>query len=163
LARVHVVVDQPAMAGLVPTLILVANRSDLPRRYQLPLQRGGCCLVWARTVEAAAALSEGGDPDLLILDLEPPVQGLRKLSQIRAHPTLRTVPLIVLGAYRDMEDIRQGLALGACDYLIRDETSPSLLARRARSWLAGAAKPTLHLLSPRPAMADGPPSAPAWL
>jgi CheY-like chemotaxis protein len=110
-------------------------------------------VVEAATVEAAAALSRGVRPDLVILDLGPASSGgLRVLHELKADPRMGNAPLVLLGAFADLEDIREGLRLGARDYLIRGETTPSLVARRLRSWLDDPARRALSRRSLRPAI-----------
>jgi CheY-like chemotaxis protein len=108
-------------------------------------------VIDASTVEAAAALSQGHRLDLVILDLGPSaLGGLAMLRQLKADPHLGGAPLVLVGAFDDLDDIREGLKLGARDYLIRGETTPSLVARRVRSWLDAPARRALSRRSSRP-------------
>src|ERR1700680_1467001 len=110
----------------------------LPRDYSV---------IDASTVEAAVALTQGHRLALVILDLGPSaLGGLAMLRQLKADPVLGIAPLVLFGAYEDMSAIRQGLRLGARDYLIRGETTPALVARRVRSWLDD---PAMRALSRR--------------
>jgi CheY-like chemotaxis protein len=106
----------------------------------------------ASSVEAAAALSRGHPFDLVILDLGPPAGGgLEILRLLKADPRLGTAAVVLVGTFEDMWAIRQGLQLGARDYLIRGETTPALVARRLRSWLDQPAKRAMRRRAARPA------------
>jgi DNA-binding NarL/FixJ family response regulator len=73
-------------------------------------------VVEAATAEAAAALSRGVRPNLVILDLGPASsEGLSVLRELKAEPRLGSAPLVLLGDFDDLEDIREGLRLGARD------------------------------------------------
>jgi CheY-like chemotaxis protein len=122
-------IDQP-----VGVIFLAADgTASLQDELRLP---GDYSVIYASTVEAAVALSKGHRLDLVILDLGPSaLEGLAVLRQLKADPVLGIAPLVLFGAFEDMSAIRQGLQLGARDYLIRGETTPSLVARRLRSWL----------------------------
>jgi DNA-binding response OmpR family regulator len=76
-------------------------------------------------------LAESEAPDIIILDLElPDMSGFEVLKQIRPFSS---VPIIVLTARAEEEDIVKGLESGADDYMLKPCGQLELLARvRAR-------------------------------
>lgn len=57
-------------------------------------------------------------PDLILLDLNlPRMNGREVLERIRATPSLRTVPVVVLTTSRRQEDVEQMYAAGANTYM----------------------------------------------
>jgi CheY-like chemotaxis protein len=131
----------PLVAARLPEIdepvavIFIAAGGAVPHRDQFRLPRD-YSVIDTSTVEAAIALSQGHRLDLVILDLGPSAaEGLDTLRQLRADPRLGRAPLVLVGAFEDMGVLRQGLQIGARDYLIRGETTPALVARRVRSWL----------------------------
>jgi two-component system response regulator len=57
-------------------------------------------------------------PDLILLDLNlPRMNGREVLEQIRATPSLRAVPVVVLTTSRRREDVEQMYAAGANTYI----------------------------------------------
>ncbi|KJH70779.1 response regulator [Aliterella atlantica] len=67
-------------------------------------------------------------PDLIICDvMMPEVDGYEVLSALRQVPTTATIPFIFLTAMADKADIRQGMDLGADDYLTKPFTRAELL------------------------------------
>src|SRR6266508_6139770 len=57
-------------------------------------------------------------PDLVLLDIMMPVfDGFAVLSQIKADPRLRDIPVIVISAANDLESVVKGIQQGAEDYL----------------------------------------------
>ena len=77
-----------------------------------------------------AALAE--PPDLILSDIMMPgLDGFGLLSQLRARPETRTVPVIFLSARAGEESRVEGLGAGADDYLIKPFTARELLARVA--------------------------------
>lgn len=132
------------------SVVFIAAEAVVSPRHELRLP-SDYAVIDASTVEAAAALSRGHRLDLVILDLGPSaLGGLAMLRQLKADPQLGGAPLVLFGAFEDLDDIREGLRLGARDYLIRGETTPSLVARRMRSWLDDPAKRALSRRSSRP-------------
>ena len=90
-----------------------------------------------RTTDGAEAirLAEQHTFDLILLDVEmPTLDGLAACRGLRADPRLETVPIIMLTARSGEEDMAEGFAQGATDYL----TKPFAIAQfraRVRSWL----------------------------
>ena len=69
-------------------------------------------------------------PDLLILDLKmPELDGLGVLRHLRGDPELKSLPVIILTALGDEQDVLRGFSLGADDYLAKP-FSPAELAVR---------------------------------
>jgi two-component system, sensor histidine kinase and response regulator len=67
-------------------------------------------------------------PDLIICDIMmPEVDGYEVLNHLRENPDTETIPLILLSAKSSQIDIRQGIELGADDYLTKPFTRAELL------------------------------------
>ena len=88
--------------------------------------------------EAMATL-EQQRPDLLLLDLMmPQLSGFEVLKQVREHPKLKHLPVIILTASSDQHDKLRALDLGATDFLAKPVDS-SELRLRVRNTLAAKA------------------------
>lgn len=67
-------------------------------------------------------------PDLIICDvMMPELDGYGVLKILRQQPTTSTIPFIFLTAKCDKADVRQGMELGADDYLTKPFTRAELL------------------------------------
>lgn len=67
-------------------------------------------------------------PDLIICDvMMPELDGYGVLNALRENPSTATIPFIFLTAKATKEDIRQGMQLGASDYLNKPFTRDELL------------------------------------
>ena len=74
----------------------------------------------------AAALAKR--PDVIICDITMPVMdGHQVLRRIRDYPETAAVPFVFLTARAQREDVREGMALGADDYLTKPFTRQELL------------------------------------
>ena len=92
----------------------------------------------------AAAVSDGGSclrrieselPDLLLLDVNmPDMSGLEVLAAVREHFTHDALPVILVTALGESEDVVAGLNAGANDYVIKPVNLPVLMARMS-VWL----------------------------
>jgi len=74
-----------------------------------------------------AALRDHGVPDAMCFDVElPDGDGFDLLTYVRHHHRLALVPVIMLTAHGDPEQIRKGLALGADGYLPKPYSKSTL-------------------------------------
>ena len=82
--------------------------------------------------EAALAAAGIYRPDLIVSDvMMPKLDGLELLRRLRAEPTTRGLPVILLSARAGEERRIEGLAAGADDYLIKPFSAAELRARVA--------------------------------
>ncbi|MCC5949268.1 MAG: response regulator [Nitriliruptoraceae bacterium] len=69
-------------------------------------------------------------PDLIVCDINmPTMDGFTFVEHLRADATHRWLPLIFLTTRRGLDDVVQGLALGADDYVTKPFEASELLAR----------------------------------
>jgi diguanylate cyclase len=68
-------------------------------------------------------------PDLILCDIMmPEIDGYEVLDSVRQNPLLATIPFIFLTSKGTKEDFRQGMELGADDYLTKPFTRKELFA-----------------------------------
>lgn len=59
-------------------------------------------------------------PTLILLDLKlPKVDGLEVLRQLKSHPQLRSIPIVVLTSSAEDKDIQRAYTLGANSYIVK--------------------------------------------
>ena len=102
------------------------NRDMLSRR----LQRKGCDVTVADDGELALELIRDHQFDLVLLDvMMPGLNGLEVLKTLRETHTAIDLPIIMVTALRESEDIVKALTLGANDYVTKPLDFPVVLAR----------------------------------
>jgi adenylate cyclase len=102
------------------------NRNMLVRR----LQRLGYEVDSAEGGATALTQLDSGSYDLLLLDVTMPgIGGLEVLERLRAHDRLRHLPVIVLSAVDDLDQIAACIQMGADDFLPKPFDSTILRAR----------------------------------
>lgn len=84
--------------------------------------------------EVMAGLNRREFPDLIVCDLMMPgVNGFELLQRLRAQPETEVIPFVFLTGQGDNSAFRQGMALGADDFLTKPfQTSELIQAIRAR-------------------------------
>jgi CheY-like chemotaxis protein len=100
-------------------LILIAD--DRPTSRELlrtVLERAGYDVIEAEDGEAALEQARSSNPDLILLDMQmPKLDGYGVLTQLRADPRFRELPVLALTASAMMGDREKILASGFTDYL----------------------------------------------
>ena len=112
--------------------ILVVDDDDALREMVgLVLSSNGYQPVFASDGISAVEVFKQSSPDLVLLDIMLPGQsGIDVCNQIRA---VSGVPIIMLTAKSDTEDVVVGLEAGADDYVVKPHNGAELVARvRAR-------------------------------
>ena len=85
--------------------------------------------------EAAIAGAPGLTPDVLLLDfMMPGMSGDQLLARLRENVSLRTVPAIFMTARAQPGEVRDLVAKGACDVIVKP-FDPVLLAVQIKSIL----------------------------
>jgi serine phosphatase RsbU (regulator of sigma subunit) len=75
------------------------------------------------------------NPDMILLDIMMPVMnGFEMLSQLKAEPDWRDIPVVIISAMTDMGSVVRGIELGADDYLPKP-FNPTLLEARINAGL----------------------------
>jgi len=87
-------------------------------------------LVQARTGEEAIRKAKQERPDLILLDLVmPDKNGYEVCAALRADPTLRTVPIVLLTGTFEPFDKDQGVRAGANDFVTKPFESQVLVSK----------------------------------
>ena len=122
--HILLVEDDPAVAGM----------------YKLKLEMEGYRVTIAGDGEEGLRVAREQRPQLIFLDVRlPKLDGMSVLEAMRGDDRTRHIPVLILSNYGEPPLIERGLRLGAREYLLKSETTPSGVAARARSYTAGGA------------------------
>jgi two-component system phosphate regulon response regulator PhoB len=111
--RILVVDDDAALQKLVTTLIKRAGME---------------AIAATNAAEAVDVLKQRPLPDIIVLDLMlPDVSGIQFLKQMRTKAVFDELPVIILSALADPEQIREGLNAGADRYLTKPYLANNLI------------------------------------
>jgi DNA-binding response OmpR family regulator len=110
-------------------ILAVDDDERIRRLVQINLQRAGYRVTTAGDGIEALERIDQELPDLLVLDVNMPrLDGIELLRQLRARPETAALPVILLTAKAQDEDILEGKRSGADYYLTKPFSPPELLA-----------------------------------
>jgi DNA-binding response OmpR family regulator len=117
-------------------VLFVEDDAAVAEMYRLKLELDGYTVTIAPDGEEGLKMAKDSPPDILFLDIRlPKMDGFSVLESLRADDTLKHIPVIILSNYGEAELVERGLKLGALDYLIKAETTPSVLSRGVGKWI----------------------------
>jgi CheY-like chemotaxis protein len=124
---------------------IVIAADDNPHNLQLLeaiLESQGYTFFGVPSGEECLALAARIVPRLFILDIDmPEMDGFETCRRLRANPATRDIPVAFFTAHHRDADLREGLAAGGNDFLLKPIDPVKLLAR-VRRWTEGRlAKP----------------------
>ena len=103
-----------------PTILLVDDDQKVLDLITFRLQHMGYNVISTNNGENASSLVEEQRPDLIILDVTMPgVDGLTVCSHLKKSERSSAIPILMLTARSDVEDINKAMAAGADDYLVK--------------------------------------------
>ncbi|WP_448213034.1 diguanylate cyclase [Colwellia sp. MEBiC06753] len=112
------------------TILAVDDAKDTLILLEFDLQAEGYQVLTAHDGESAIELLNQQNVDLLLLDMYMPgLSGLETLKQVNNNPKLVNLPVIMLSASDDEDEIVSALEYGAHDYVTKPYIAKVLLAR----------------------------------
>ena len=113
-----------------PTLLHVEDEEDTANLVRLIMEAKGYHVVRAVDGrEAQHLICSMAPPTLVLLDIQlPHVNGVKVLDTIRATPDWDNVPVVMLTAVADEQNVREVFSLNVTDYVVKPFKPESLVA-----------------------------------
>ncbi len=106
-------------------ILIVDDDLTLLEMYVERIKAEGAIVLQAQDGEEALAQARENHPRLILLDIMmPKINGFDVLKQLKGNPDTKDIPVIMLSALADDQKRREGLSLGASDYIVKSETLP---------------------------------------
>ena len=119
-----------AMANARPQILVIEDEPAQRDVIVYNLKKQGYAVRTAQNGDQAELELAELIPDLVLLDwMLPGVSGLELARRIRARPATRDVPVIMLTARGEEEDVIRGLDVGADDFITKPYSVAELMAR----------------------------------
>lgn len=113
-----------------PLVLVVEDEAALATMLRYNLEKQGFRVEEAVDGEEALTRIEEVKPDLVLLDwMLPVMSGIEVCRQIRRRSTTRDLPVIMVTARTEDQDVVRGLNTGADDYVTKPFSMDGLLAR----------------------------------
>ncbi|MFO7610224.1 MAG: response regulator transcription factor [Candidatus Krumholzibacteriia bacterium] len=111
-------------------ILIVEDEADIAELLEYNLERADYDPQSVGTGEEGLVQAREAEPDLVILDLMlPGLSGLEVCRRLKADPQTARIPVIMLTAKGEEEDIVAGFDAGADDYVTKPFRPKVLLAR----------------------------------
>ncbi len=112
------------------SILLVDDSKMVQAKFRLALEKAGFEVISALDGKEGLSLARAKKPDVIILDVNMPVMnGWQVLRSLKIHPELRKIPVIMATTADKIADIEQGFALGAKEYVVKNEELTSLVKK----------------------------------
>jgi len=110
------------------TIMVVDDNPDIITIVRTILEGKGYSVLSAYSGPELLTQLEGQKPDLIVLDIMmPQMDGLEVLTRLKGAPDTASIPVILLTAKVQYEDVLGGYKLGADYYITKPFTSTQLL------------------------------------
>ena len=116
-------------------VLIAEDEADIRRLISFNLERESYDTLLAGDGEEAVLMAYKNIPDLIILDLMlPRMDGFSVFKELRLDSRTKDIPVIMLTAKAQLDDVIAGLEMGADDYLTKP-FSPKELVLRVKALL----------------------------
>jgi len=90
-------------------------------------------MVFASNGQEGLEAAAREKPDVILLDVTMPVMdGVECLGKLKADPTLKDIPVIMLTAEAGKENVLKIAKMGVRDYIVKPFTEPNVVERVSR-------------------------------
>jgi len=107
-------------------ILLIEDEEMLSSMYKTKFEKEGMEVDIAQDGEVGLEKAKSGNYNIVLIDIiMPKLDGFATLKQLREIEQYKTVPILMLTNLGQEEDIEKGKKLGATDYLIKANFTPS--------------------------------------
>jgi len=112
------------------TILVIEDNEDNRRIMRDLLTSGGYEVIEAVTGEEGVTAAEAYRPDLILMDVQlPGMDGYEATGRIKANPSLKKVPIIMVTSYGLSGDDVKAFEAGCDDYVSKPFSPRKLLAK----------------------------------
>lgn len=113
-------------------ILIAEDERDIRDLIAFTLQFAGHTVVTAANGEEGLQLALKETPDLILSDVRmPKMTGYEMCRQIKAEPATAQIPVVFLSAKGQEQEVQNGLAAGAAEYLLKPFAPDQLMAKVA--------------------------------
>lgn len=117
-------------------ILIVEDDTFISKMYEAKLNNLGYQAKIAENGQDGLQIVKEWLPDLVLLDLILPLlDGFEVLKELKADINFKNIPIIILSNLDQKENIEKGIALGADDYIIKAQFTPSEVVEKIEKCL----------------------------
>ena len=117
-------------------ILIVEDDSVIAEIYQKQLELDGYEVSVAQDGEEGLAKMKSYQPDMVFLDIMmPKMMGMDVLKHCKSDSAISSIPVIIVSNTYSEEDVKMFLQLGATGYILKADSSPSLLTEKVKEVL----------------------------
>jgi two-component system chemotaxis response regulator CheY len=111
------------------TILTVDDSTSMRQMVRATLQSAGYGVVEAADGQEALDFARGNNVDLVITDVNMPrMDGIKLVSELRALPSYRLIPLLLLTTESSQEKKLEGKRAGATGWIVKPFNPSQLLS-----------------------------------
>ncbi len=111
-------------------IVLAEDEPQIARLTKFKLEREGFEVIWEKDGGAALESIKANNPDLVLLDVMMPVMdGYQVLKKMKENENTKNIPIIMLTAKGQEQDVVKGIEMGSADYVVKPFRPAELVAR----------------------------------
>ena len=128
------IMEQTQTPAAGKKILLLEDEEMLATMYKTKFEKEGMSIDVASDGEAGLAMAQAQPYDIILVDIiMPKLDGFAALKRLREMPQYKSTPIIMLTNLGQEEDIAKSKALGATDYLIKANFTPSQVLEKIQS------------------------------
>ena len=117
-------------------ILIIEDDKFLAKMLSRMLEANSYSIVLASSGKEGLTKVTSENPDLILLDIMlPDIDGFDLLETIKSDEKNNKIPVIIISNLGQPEDIQQGRALGAKDYLVKSDLSLDEVVEKVRKYL----------------------------
>lgn len=113
-----------------PLILIAEDERDIRELIFFTLQLAGHQVIQVANGEEAVTAAMSNTPDLILMDVRmPKMTGYEACKELKEHSETKDIPIVFLSAKGQEAEIKQGIELGAEEYILKP-FAPDELSRR---------------------------------
>ena len=118
----------------MPKVLIVEDDQMLGDMYGTKFTAEGFTVLRASDGAEGIKLARAEKPDAILLDvIMPKLDGFAALQELKADKTVAKIPVIMLTNLGQEEDVKKGKELGAADYFVKANQTPSEIVAKVKA------------------------------
>lgn len=116
------------------TILIVEDDTFMGSLLERKFQQKNFQIFRASNVDEARKIIESGQISLILLDvILPGTDGITFLTELKANPQFKDIPVIITSNLGTQEEVERGIAEGAIDYIVKAHSTPGEIVEKVET------------------------------